>query len=335
MSKPNYEFRCEAGEAEVWIYDVIGQDWFGEGVTPTRIKDDLKKAGAVKNILVHLNSPGGSVFDGVTIYNLLSGNKASVTVEIEGLAASAASVIAMAGDKIRIAENAMLMIHNPWGVVAGGSEDMRKTADTLEKIGDSIILTYASRTGQTAEQVREWMADETWFSAAEAHEFNFATEIIEAKKAAAVFAKHPLLARYQHTPAAMVAASDPTPQPDPPATTEEPTMAEPTPQGAPVDPAPDPRNELKQYMSAFGDVNGAKWYAEAKPFADCVALHAKAQDERIAATEAENADLKVKLEAAKAAVGAEPVSQGDGEPGAANKQAGAIGGAVRIRGKKQ
>ncbi len=333
MSKPNYEFRCESSEAELWIYDVIGQDWFGDGVTATQIKDDLKKAGNVKSIVVHLNSPGGDVFDGVTIYNLLSANKARVTVEVEGLAASAASVIAMAGDDIRMAENAMLMIHNPWGMAVGEAEDMRKTADTLEKIGGSLVQTYASRTGQSESQIQEWMRDETWFSAAEAREFNFATDVIESKKAAAAFGKHPLLARYQHTPAAIVAAEAPETEPEPPATTEEPIMAEPTPQGPPVEPAPDPRNELKQYMTAFGDVNGAKWYAEAKPFEDCLALHTAAQDEQITALKAENADLRVKLDAAiKAAGESAPVSSKDGEP---DQKAKGIKSAIRILGAKK
>ena len=178
--EPNYEFRNQAdGEpAEIWIYDVI-DEWFGVG--PKQIRDDLKAAGKINRIDVHINSPGGSTFNGNAIYNLLAQHPAQVTVYIDGLAASAASVIAMAGDRIVMPENASMMIHNAWSLVVGPAEDMEAEARLLHKMNTQIAQVYAARTGNSKEQIIEWMSEETWFMGAEAVDAGFADETTPAK----------------------------------------------------------------------------------------------------------------------------------------------------------
>lgn len=151
----------ESPEVEISIYDEIG--FWG-----VRGSDFIAAAKpyAGKRILCRINSPGGDVFDGLAIYNWLRGQ--DCTVQIDGLAASIASVIALAGKTVCIAENGFFMVHNPMGCALGDAEDMRETADALEKIGASLAGTYARETGQTPEVCQAWMDDETWFSAEEA-----------------------------------------------------------------------------------------------------------------------------------------------------------------------
>ena len=170
--------------AEIYLYEDIGAGWFG-GVSSKEFSDELKSVGQVDTINLHLNSPGGSVFDGIAIYNLLVSNPAKVTVHIDGLAASIASIVAMAGDEIRMAENALVMIHNPWTVAIGEEDDLRKEADTLGAVRGRIIRTYVSRTTSEEDQISEWMNAETWMSADEAKERGFADQITEEMKQAA------------------------------------------------------------------------------------------------------------------------------------------------------
>jgi ATP-dependent protease ClpP protease subunit len=134
---------------------------------------------------VFINSPGGSVFEGVTIYNLLVAHKATVNVHVLGLAASIASVIALAGDTVEIAENAMFMIHDPSAGVFGKAEDFRKVAGVLDKITESILNTYEARTKLSRDELRAAMAKETYYTADEAVTAGFATKKVAAMKAAA------------------------------------------------------------------------------------------------------------------------------------------------------
>lgn len=178
-----YSIKAKANkEAEIWIYEEIGGYY---GVTAKKFAEDLKGLGELNKITLRLNSPGGDVFDAATIYNLLKQNKASVSVYIDGLAASAASVVAMAGDEILIADNAMMMVHNPWTFAMGYASDLRQTADLLDKIGGTIVTTYAKRTRQDEEKIRELMDAETWMNADEAVEYGFADRTVEALEAAA------------------------------------------------------------------------------------------------------------------------------------------------------
>lgn len=171
--------------ADIWIYEDIGDGWFG-GFSAKDFVESLKKLGEVDILNVFINSPGGDVFDGVAIYNILKRNKAKVIIEIDALAASIASVIAMAGNEIRMAENAMMMIHNPWGFVMGDSRDVRKFADELDKIRDSSIVTaYVKQSGMEEDELIKMMDEETWMSAEEAKEYGLIDEITAEKKMAA------------------------------------------------------------------------------------------------------------------------------------------------------
>lgn len=197
-SDPGFRLEAKGDAVELDIYDVIGSGWFG-GVSAKSVVDALKPHKNAKAITVNLNSPGGDAFDGISIYNVLSRHKAPVTVNIDGLAASAASVIAMAGDEIHMAENAMLMIHNAWGLAIGGGSDMRHTADMLDKLDTQIVATYAARTGGDPDTIREQMADETWFTADEAMADGFATSVTPAKKMAAHFNPE-IFNQFKHAP---------------------------------------------------------------------------------------------------------------------------------------
>ena len=339
--EPNYEFRAEAdGEAvEIWIYDVI-DEWFG--VAPSRVRDDLKAAGKIGRIDVRINSPGGYVYDGHAIYNLLAQHPAQVTVYIDGLAASAASVIAMAGDKIVMPENGTIMIHEAYGLVVGPAEDMESEARLLRKLNTQIAGIYAARTGNSPEKIAEMMAAETWLMGREAEEAGFADETIPAKKVAALTGRE-LLSHYRHTPEAMVATEEtPTEPGKAPAAFEERKMtdtkkgaqAEPTPETtapAQTEPQADPKAELRRYMAAFG-ADGATWYAEGLNWEDSQAKFNAAQCDKMSALVAENAQLKTRCDAAKAAVGTGPVSANDGESRKVPGQ-GAFEQSVKIRGR--
>lgn len=198
-------FKLEASGDSVRldIFDVIGDGFFG-GVSAKSVAKALEPHAKAKNIDVHINSPGGSAFDGITIYNLLHQHKAKVAVYVDGLAASAASIIAMAGDDIVMAENAMMMIHNASGITMGNADDHRQTADVLDTIDTQIVTTYASRTGLDADEVASMMDNEKWLTANEAVELGFATEVTEAKKVAAHFDAS-ILNQFKNVPADVAA----------------------------------------------------------------------------------------------------------------------------------
>lgn len=171
-----------AGErrAEVLIHETIGENWYGDGLTAKRFARDLKALGEIDQILVRINSPGGAVFDGIAIYNTLKAHGATIEVFVEGLAASIASVIAMAGHTIRVGHGAMFMVHNPWTIAMGDADDMREVADMLDKVGESLIDIYHTRTGLEVAELRKLLDAETWLTAAEAVEKNFADEVDQA-----------------------------------------------------------------------------------------------------------------------------------------------------------
>ncbi len=144
---------------DIYIYDEIGL-W---GLTAADFVKDLQavKASAIN---LHLNSPGGDVFDGIAIYNGLKQHAANVHVQVDSLAASIGSVIAMAGDSITMAKHSTMMIHDPSGLAFGNAEDMRKTADVLDQLGDTIAGVYAERAGGSVRDWRNRMLDETWYT---------------------------------------------------------------------------------------------------------------------------------------------------------------------------
>lgn len=163
--------------AEILIYSDIGPEEWG-GVSAKAIKAQLDKMQDAEEITVRINSPGGDVFDGFAIYNLLAQHPAKIHVKVDGWAASAASVIAMAGDTVEMAANALMMIHNPWTMAIGDSASMLKTAALLDQIKDSIVTTYKSKTTLEDADIASLMDAETWFDAQGAIEAGFASAIV-------------------------------------------------------------------------------------------------------------------------------------------------------------
>ena len=198
-----YEIKNKSEKAEIWIYDFIGEDfWSGGGVTAKNFQKELAEIKA-SQIDLHINSPGGDVFDGIAIYNLLKQHAATVTTYIDGLAASIASVIALSGDKIYMAENALFMIHNPWGSICGEAADMRKFADQLDMVRGAISKSYAAKTGKEESEINSLMDAETWMDADDAVEAGFVDEVTEKMDMAACAKFVPILAkaRFKHIPA--------------------------------------------------------------------------------------------------------------------------------------
>lgn len=178
-----FQITNKAGDnAEVSIFDEIG----GYGVYAKDFIAALKDLGE-RNVEVVINSPGGSVFEGLTIFNALQAIKDRVTTRVDGLAASIASVIALAGSKVRMAKSALMFVHNPSGVVMGPASEMRKTADALDKIRDSIAGIYADKTGADAGSMATLMDEDTWLTASEAKAFGFADELVGGEDATAHF----------------------------------------------------------------------------------------------------------------------------------------------------
>lgn len=189
QNKNWYEIKA-LGEnsVEIYVYDEIGF-W---GITAKEFARDLKELDPKDGIDLRINSPGGSVTDGIAIYNLLKRHKATVNVFVDGVAASMASVIAMAGDTITIPENALMMIHNPWGGAMGDADEMRKTADLLDKMKKALLSAYADKTGLDDDEISSMMDAETWMTGAEAVEKGFATQTSDAVELAATFAPEKL-----------------------------------------------------------------------------------------------------------------------------------------------
>lgn len=191
------------------IYDEIG--FFG-----TNAKDFIADLGKVQGstLNVEINSPGGDVFAGLAIYNALKLSGKEIVVKVMGVAASAASLIAMAGDKIVMPKNTFMMIHNPWSFAMGNADELREQADTLDKIGSSLLATYAARTGKSEDEIAPLLAKDTWLTADEALELGFATEVVEDVKAKASFD----MARAdlpENVKAVFVAAKETAPEPAP------------------------------------------------------------------------------------------------------------------------
>ena len=194
-----YTIRARASGAEVLIYDEIG----AYGVTA---KGFLAELGAMADdaaIDLRLNSPGGSVFDAVAIFNALKRHAGEITVWIDGIAASAASYIAMAGDSVVMPQNAFLMIHDPSGLVMGTAEDMRSTAGALDKVKGSLIQGYAAKSGKPDGEIAALMAAETWLDAEEALALGLIDRIAEPVMLAASFD----IARFRNAPAELTTAA--------------------------------------------------------------------------------------------------------------------------------
>lgn len=174
--EPGIRAAAEDGPT-ISIYDRIGESYDGAGVTANRISAALRSIGA-RDLTVNVNSPGGDFFQGVAIYNLLREHKAKVTVKVMGIAASAASVIAMAGDEILMGDGAFLMIHNAWAMAIGNRHDMIAASEKLAPFDAAMAAVYAARSGMSAAETAAMMDKETWLGAAQAVDDGFASGIL-------------------------------------------------------------------------------------------------------------------------------------------------------------
>jgi ATP-dependent protease ClpP protease subunit len=209
-----YRFKAEAGDdpasAELLIFDVIG-NWedIGEVSAKAFARDLSKLPSSVKRLDIHINSPGGSLFEASAIYSRLADHKSKKMVYVDGLAASAASIVAMVGHKIYIRANAQMMIHLPSGLAIGNADDMRKMATALDSVTESMLNVYANRTGLDRSEIRDMLAAETWFSPEKAVEHGFADEVRGVVKAAAMVDEKTVMingaqfdvSRFRNTPA--------------------------------------------------------------------------------------------------------------------------------------
>lgn len=198
-----WEFKNAAsGAGELYIYgDIVSYQWDDSDTTAQSFKNALDALGDINTLNVYINSPGGSVFQGQAIYTILKRHQAAVNVHVDGVAASIASVIAMAADKVLMPRNAMMMVHNPWTYAMGNAQDLRKQADDLDKIKESLVEAYLSKTGEhlSREKLAEIMDNETWLTAQECFDYGLCDEIVEAKEIAAS-ANTELLNMYKNVP---------------------------------------------------------------------------------------------------------------------------------------
>ncbi|AWB32372.1 head maturation protease, ClpP-related [Orrella marina] len=259
MAKPKRWYSMQASTqngksvAEIRIYDEIGF-W---GTTAKEFVSELDEVSkGAESILVSINSPGGDVFDAFAIYNALKRNALPVETRVDGVAASAASLILMAGDNVVMPENAMIMIHNVWTFAAGEAEDLRKTADLMDKLRDGIVAAYVAKTGKDSEEIIQMMDETTWMTALEAHAMGFCDALEEPVKLAASATVVGMLAKFKDAPRAFIDSldeadaskapeADPAPA-DPPAADD--TPAEPTSE----DPSTQPAEPLN--VAAFSKV---------------------------------------------------------------------------------
>ena len=184
----------QADEAEILIYDEIGF-W---GIQAADFMRALSQVDA-KTIHVRINSPGGSVFDGIAIYNALREHPAHVVTHVDALAASIASVIALAGDEVKIAKNAFLMIHDPWTITIGNAEELRKDAGLLDKFAQTILGVYTAKSSEKPDEIKDLMRAETWLTADEALELGLVDEVVDTSDVKASFD----LSVFSHVPAAL------------------------------------------------------------------------------------------------------------------------------------
>lgn len=169
--------KADNSSAEIIIYGVVGGGFWEDGISDVTFQKELKALGDVKEITVRINSVGGDVFQGWAIYNLLKQHSAKITVHVDGIAASIASIIMLAGDKIIMGEGAQVMVHKAWTYTAGNSNDLESVVDRLLAIDEQLIKTYAAKTKKDREYMRSIVYAETWFSAEEAVSMGLADEV--------------------------------------------------------------------------------------------------------------------------------------------------------------
>ena len=345
---------------ELRIHGVIGESFNQGGMTSREVSDQLKDyTGDV--IEVSINSPGGSAADGIAIYNMLRRHPAEVIIHIDGVAASAASVIAMAGDIIEMSDSAMIMIHDPMVQCSGNAREMRETAKTLDKWAASIATSYRRHFNVSMEEIRDMMARETWLSAEESFELGVVSQLSTSDQPVAALG---FLSQYVNAPANLIkegenvkeeikAQDDNMEEVKEEVVEEVAEKAEPCcedgcceeakeeaveevveevveveePQANNVD---EVRNELKKYMNAFGNVSGAEWFTLSMSWEECREKQVQELKEEIEnlslaldTVNETNAVLNARLDAAVEASGeVTPVSHADADTPEAVNHAG-------------
>ncbi|PZO78445.1 MAG: hypothetical protein DI629_12150 [Mesorhizobium amorphae] len=184
-------------DGELWLYGYVGDSYWDEGFTASDVLAALAEHGRDNDITAHVNSGGGNAYDGIAIYNAFNAHKGKVRIEVDAIAASAASVLCMGGDQIVMRAGSIMMIHDPSGFTMGTADDHAKSREALDKLGDQGAAIYAERSGGDAADIREKMKAELWLTAEEAVEQGFADEA-ESAKAKAISAFDYRL--YQHAP---------------------------------------------------------------------------------------------------------------------------------------
>lgn len=160
------------------MYDIIGEGFYSDGVTVKGVTNALKRMNG-EDVTVNINSAGGDMFEGLAIYNALREYDGKVTVKVMGMAASAASIIAMAGDEVLIGESAFFMIHNAWSIAVGNKNDFIKAAEDFSKFDEAMANIYAKKTGKDYAEITKMMDDETWLSGKDSVEMGFATDYLD------------------------------------------------------------------------------------------------------------------------------------------------------------
>lgn len=183
--------------AEIEIFDEIDSFW---GIGPKEFKASLDSAKGAKTIKLLVNSPGGSVFDGMAIYNMLSQHRDKLDIEVVGLAASIASIIALSGRSLTMAEGSYFMIHNPLTVMVGNAEELRKTAELLDKMKEDFLNIYETHSDMKRDEIAKAMDDETWFTAGEAVDAGFATSVQDYGQIAAFVNPKGVAEGFRHLP---------------------------------------------------------------------------------------------------------------------------------------
>lgn len=188
--RPFYELRAaerpegEPTATEIWIYDVIGDDWFDPSLTAKELCQTIAQVDT-DEIVLHLNSPGGSMSDGIAIYNALITHPAKVRSVIEGWTGSIATVVALAAEQVAMFDNTMFMIHHPWGVKVGNAAEMRSYADYLDRCSALMQRVYSGRVTKSEEELVAALDAETYFDAVQAAEWGFVDEVLSGQQAAA------------------------------------------------------------------------------------------------------------------------------------------------------
>lgn len=203
MKKRFWDFKNAVnGTGELYIYgDIVSYKWDDSDTTAQSFKDELEALGDIHTLNMYINSPGGSVFQGQAIYTILKRHKATINAHVDGVAASISSVIPMAADNVLMPRNAMMMVHNPWTMAMGNAKDLRKQADDLDRIRESILEAYLSKTGDklSRDKLVELLDNETWLTAQECFDYGLCDEIVEAKEIAASIDTE-LLSRFKNVP---------------------------------------------------------------------------------------------------------------------------------------